>query len=56
MLKTFLLIKRSHGHINRLNDVSESLEPNLEVDYLFKITKTSESDVKLFIDEGITPM
>tara|TARA_B100001093_G_scaffold452748_1_gene460997 strand:- start:4236 stop:4763 length:528 start_codon:yes stop_codon:yes gene_type:complete len=39
------------NHINRLNDVSESLEPNLEVDYLFKITKASESDVKLFIDE-----
>ena len=39
------------NHINKLNDISESLEPNLEVDYLFKVTKASENDVKLFIDE-----
>ena len=41
------------NHINRLNDVSESLEDNLEVDYLFRVTKESENDVKLFIDEII---
>jgi dephospho-CoA kinase len=42
------------NHINKLNDVSESLDPNLEVEYVFKVNKDSENDVYLFIDELIS--